>query len=237
MGRFSQAVLAVFAFSGSTLAQNTLNYLCMGDSLTVGSGQNVRGGGYRWYLRDMLSSRNKSIDFLGSETTNPGGLLDKEHEGHSGWSSQDLLFGRDGEGDVSTWIQEYQPDCVLVMIGRNDAWPWRDTQSTFRGIANAIYAKKPNATIFWSNVILPASKNAYEIEHCEIVDSAIRTLQNEQIFFHQKIILVDCYRTLYNRSDIYSDDIHLNDTGYCLVAQLFERAIMLKFPNAGAIKK
>lgn len=195
---------------------------CLGDSLTVGAGPGTRGGGYRWYLKQMLAAKGVEFDFVGMSVEWPGGLTDPNHDGHSGWTSFELGNGRpDGVGNSGTWLLSTRPDIVIVMVGRNDLYPWADTLQNYRKIADQIAAANPNARTLWANVALPREKNAFEILHCEIQDQALISLVSERKAFGQIIDRVDAYRSLSARDDIYSDAIHLNDKGYVALARLF----------------
>lgn len=187
----------------------------LGDSLTLGSGNGVQGGGYRYYMKAWAGS---ALDFVGSLRTNAGPLSDKDHDGHGGWTTIDLTNGRDGQGCAADWVGAWQPDVILLMTGRNDAQPFSDTYLRLMNLADSIFAVKPNVRIFWSNMILPRDHGTYEVNRCEMFDIALLQTIAEQKSIGRDIRYIDNYRRLRYRTDIYSDNVHLNDLGYRLVA-------------------
>jgi len=93
-----------------------LSILPLGDSITQGQG--VEGGGYRTPLFEMMSTAGYSLDFMGSRTDNSEGLVEKQHEGHPGWSTNVLLESL--EWVLPDWKAAPNPLMVLLTIGSND---------------------------------------------------------------------------------------------------------------------
>lgn len=86
----------------------------LGDSITVGS--NARGG-YRINLwTRLVPTEGKQVDFVGSQNAGPAELEDAEHEGHSGFRIDTI------RAEVDGWLDTYQPDAVLLLIGTNDVF-------------------------------------------------------------------------------------------------------------------
>ncbi|HEY9805787.1 MAG TPA: hypothetical protein V6D04_04415, partial [Candidatus Obscuribacterales bacterium] len=88
----------------------------LGDSITEGLHRvDPYPGAYRVQLWQDLSLDGLAVDLVGSQTNGPSSLGDQNHEGHGGWTInqiRDLVNG----GILST----YQPDTVLLLIGAND---------------------------------------------------------------------------------------------------------------------
>jgi lysophospholipase L1-like esterase len=104
-------------FSTQALAMiKAVKIMPLGDSITEGgyneNGQWKTGGGYRVNLYDRLTADRVPFHFVGSLTT--GNFPEPRHEGHSGWTIQQL------SDFVGGAIATYQPDVVLLMIGTND---------------------------------------------------------------------------------------------------------------------
>ena len=161
--------LAPMLAASIVLAQ-PLRVECIGDSITVGGGPGTQGGGYRYFLKQRLGD---AIDFVGCSEEYPGPLTDREHDGHGGWTTRDLIDGKSGLGCAADWVAECSPDVVLLMIGRNDPWPWTETLDQYRELAAAIFGSAPQVTLVWSNVLLPADQGQGETVHCEIQDLSL----------------------------------------------------------------
>jgi len=87
----------------------------LGDSITYGEGI-VGYGGYRNLLGALLESDGIQFDFVGSQTSGEGALIDPDHEGHPGWRISNLRRAIAEEG----WLERHQPDIILLHIGTND---------------------------------------------------------------------------------------------------------------------
>jgi len=200
---------------------------CIGDSLTLGSGEGNQGGGYRAFLKQTFGDK---IDFVGNLTTFPGPLTDPEHDGHGGWTTADLVFGKDGSGTAADWVASYRPQVVILMIGRNDPAPWITTLQLYRGLAESLYTADPTVRLVWSNVLLGKDQGQGETARCEMFDFMLRSVVFEQKSLGRHVTYVDAYRKLRGRDDIFSDNVHLNDFGYSLLAKCFQDAMRLPDP-------
>gem|GEM_PF-4847569 len=193
--------------------------------MTVGAGTGTQGGGYRFFLKNDFGS---SIQFVGSSVEWPGFLLDKRHDGHGGWSTLDLINGRDGLGTAQQWVGTYQPNVVLLMTGRNDAWPWIDSFQNYSVLANQLYAVRPGLTIIWSNVFMALDQGPYDTQHCEVQDQALRQVVSQQRALGRDVRYVDNYRRMRGIFDIFSDSVHLNDKGYALFGKGWTKPLRLQ---------
>jgi lysophospholipase L1-like esterase len=96
----------------------------LGDSITEGieafdgnddGPANALRVGYRKVLRDRLRQENYDVDFVGSLSSGTGaGLTDPEHEGHGGFTQQNVA------DRVDAWLTQNPADVVLLHIGTND---------------------------------------------------------------------------------------------------------------------
>ena len=87
----------------------------LGDSITRGGGQVAnRYVGYRAALQAHLRSGASGFryDFVGSMSD--AGAPDRNHEGHGGWTIDDLA------AHVDAWMETYRPDIVLLHAGTNN---------------------------------------------------------------------------------------------------------------------
>ncbi|MBS1713753.1 MAG: hypothetical protein JST30_05395 [Armatimonadetes bacterium] len=223
----TRIIAVALALWGAVFAHAAVTVHCIGDSLTLGSGEGNRGGGYRAYLKDALGDR---IDFVGSLTTFPGPLTDPEHDGHGGWTTSDLLFGKDGSGTAADWVSMYRPNVVILMIGRNDPSPWIASLQHYRDLADAVFSADPGVRIVWSNVLLGKDQGPGETARCELFDFMLKSVVFEQKSLGRHVTYVDAYRRLKGRDDVFSDNVHLNDFGYSLLARCFQDALRLPEP-------
>jgi len=83
----------------------------LGDSITAGAGDEANGG-YRGELYRLLQKSGRAFDFVGSQAGGTG--MGTGHEGHPG--AHISLF----PVYVDTWLPQYKPHVVLVMVGTND---------------------------------------------------------------------------------------------------------------------
>ncbi|WP_193213775.1 GDSL-type esterase/lipase family protein [Luteolibacter marinus] len=111
------ALLGSLLSSGIGHGQAPVRILPLGDSITDGSAFDSPdgSGGYRGPLYNLLSGAGYNVDYIGSHTVNSGLLVEKEHEGHSGWRIDQL------DTNMAGWLESYaDPDVVLMHIGTND---------------------------------------------------------------------------------------------------------------------
>ncbi len=230
--RFTYFSFVLILLAANSFAQRNLGKIhCVGDSLTWGFGNYPGTGGYRKALDDKLTLAGISHSFVGSVPTwTPSSWPTGWHDGHGGWTSSDLILGKNGEGNLSSWISSYQPDSFVVMIGRNDAPNWTQTFQDYTNIADTIFALRPQAEVFWCNVILPADQSAPQQVQCDVQDQALRDCIEAQRLLGRKITYIDCYRRLRGVQFIYYDFVHLNDKGYDLLANIIFRGILKSKP-------
>lgn len=116
----ASALITILAFTAAACApdpvapRRAMTVMALGDSITVGS--NARGG-YRINLwTRLVPTEGKQIDFVGSQNAGPPELGDADHEGHSGFRIDTI------RAEVDDWLNTYQPDAVLLLIGTNDVF-------------------------------------------------------------------------------------------------------------------
>lgn len=108
----------------------------LGDSLTEGGysldGSWYLSGGYRHYLKKMISDRGWRIDFVGSRSSGPVPENDIQHEGYSGWRIEEV------HSKVKVALETFKPDVVLVMLGSNDLHQNFHTWGAPKRLANLV---------------------------------------------------------------------------------------------------
>lgn len=151
----------------------------LGDSIT--EGWTVNPGGYRIKLWDLLVNQDGlTIDFVGTLTNGPTALVDKKHEGHSGWWIQLI---RD---NIDAYMAANPPDIIMLHIGTNDilryspggvaADPTMLANSPVRlkDLLNRIFTLKPTVKVLLASIItrpgLGTQVNNYNAAIPAIVD-------------------------------------------------------------------
>jgi Ca2+-binding RTX toxin-like protein len=109
---YATAGRGVVANLGSGVAAYIPRVMPLGDSITYGAPLASTSGGYRGPLWNHLTASNLPIDFVGSAAN--GKFEDIDHEGHGGWTINEI------DGAVDGWLTAATPDVVLLIIGTND---------------------------------------------------------------------------------------------------------------------
>jgi lysophospholipase L1-like esterase len=127
-------VANVESFQFST--QRLVRVMPLGDSITDGqAGRNS----YRYFLYRKLVDAGLGVDFVGGRIRNdvgdpPNFNFDQNHEGHSGNRADQIL------ANVVTWVQDHDPEVVLLHIGTNDIWQGQSVAGTVNEVAQIIDA-------------------------------------------------------------------------------------------------
>jgi lysophospholipase L1-like esterase len=143
-----------------------IRILALGNSITQADQNNFS---YRYYLWKKLIDANIEFDFVGSLDMNKGGnpawptyqgrTFDRDHEGHHGWTVDQLLDGHQHEpnaGRLAQWLQGYTPDIVLLHAGTNDAILGQSLDGTInelKEVVRLIRQKNPAVTILMAKLI------------------------------------------------------------------------------------
>ena len=66
----------------------------LGDSITRGIAGSTDDTGYRRSLYFALVGAGFPVDFVGNHNDGIPDDFDKNHEGHGGWTAEEIIFGR-----------------------------------------------------------------------------------------------------------------------------------------------
>jgi hypothetical protein len=92
-------------------------------------------------LWDKLVSAGYDIDFVGSLNSGSALFADGDHEGHTGWTDDEIVNGRPitdpGAGKLEDWLVDDQPDIVLLHIGTNSLDPSPDQVKDILNVIDA----------------------------------------------------------------------------------------------------
>ncbi|HEY9771469.1 MAG TPA: GDSL-type esterase/lipase family protein [Coleofasciculaceae cyanobacterium] len=185
--------------------------LTIGDSITSGQYPvEPTPGAYRIQLKNNFVADDLSIDFIGSKTNDKTNLDDAEHEGHPGWTI-DQLTGL-VEGGL---LKNYQPDVVLVMAGTNDILHSDDAATVIEDLNRLIdrlQDKLPDVPILVSSIapIDPAFRGELRASIVKEVNLELPELAQQQ---GSQVTYVNGGGAL-NLDDLIADGIHPNAAGY-----------------------
>lgn len=212
---------------GAPKRANLGKILLVGDSITMGAGS---PGGYRAILENRLQSEGHYFEFVGGSTENSFGMGQPKHEGHGGWSTLDILNGKQGQsssGKISSWIAKYKPNFVLLMTGTNDdIWVTKqEWLAKYYDLLKTIFTANPKTKVVISAI--PKSNNnvtgkAWGEAVCYDV------VRKEAIVFKSrgfKIAFVDPFSSFNPATDL-ADDYHPNTSGYRKIANAFYSGLM-----------
>ena len=192
--------------SSETLTE--IRIMPLGDSITQ---PNTEQNSYRRPLWQKLQEANfNTVNFVGSQTENKGGPnpnpdFDLDHEGHSGFRTDEILAQLDG------WIDSAQPDVALIHLGTNDILQGQSAESTIDELGqviDAFRANNPNIAIFLAQII-PTRQNDDERE---VLNQQIPILAAEKNQENSPVIVVD-QASGFNLNDDTYDSIHPNSNG------------------------
>ncbi len=185
--------------------------LPLGDSITAGNYPiEPTPGSYRIQLGNNFNDDDLSIDFIGSQTNETSDLPDPEHEGHPGWTINELT-GLIEKG----LLTEYQPDVVLLMAGTNDILSSDQTSEVIADLNQLIdrlQAELPDTEIFVSSLVPldPELESEQEAKIVEEVNALLPELGQQQ---GEQVTYVNAGGSI-DLSDLIDDGIHPDATGY-----------------------
>lgn len=168
-----------------------LKIMPLGDSITDGViGANDRSnGGYRTQLWNQFVADGLKAEFVGSQSTGPASLGSKNHEGHPGWTIGQIATS------VNGWLNTYQPDIVLLMIGTNDTR--KNSLKTmiyeFSDLIDQITVQSPDTRLLVASIppIHPTAKSVISILRAKYFNTAIPGIINSKVAQGKKVDFVD----------------------------------------------
>ena len=207
---FLQIVLASAADAANTI-------MPLGDSITNGNGSGADPDttayyvSYRKALWDKLLAAGYDIDFVGSLNSGSaifGALEPADHDGHPGWTADEIVNGRlgSGEGKLDEWLLAEEPDIVLLHIGTNDVSAGNQDWNEVEAILDVIddYEESPSGNAVWVilSLIIDRSCDPSDLDYAAcLTQSAQTTTFNDDVFREvweprrdggvDKIVLVD----------------------------------------------
>ncbi|WP_019503552.1 GDSL-type esterase/lipase family protein [Pleurocapsa sp. PCC 7319] len=200
--------------------------MAFGDSITSGEyPTEPTPGAYRLQLSNNFVDDDLSVDFIGSQENEGTNIDDAEHEGHPGFTIDELTTLVD-EG----LLTNYQPDIVLLMAGTNDilqsgraAQDAADNPDQLAEIAaqtideldyliERLIDEAPDVQIFVSSLapLDPAIKGNPRPDVVEYFNDFLPELASE---YGQQVTYVNAGGQV-DISNLVPDGIHPDSTGY-----------------------
>ena len=221
-------------------AAEPVNIMPLGDSITeavnIPAEQLPSYRSYLWSLLqpcgythvDLVGSRFSVLDFATAPAGehDPGGNWDKDHEGHAGWRTDEILNGRPAAypGKLDEWAPTYQPDIVLVHLGTNDAIQFQNPVATIGElelVIDTLRVTNPNVAILIAQLI-PSSNGAVNAQ-IDLLNALIPDLADESTP-DSPVIIVD-HNTGFDLQ--WLDDLyHPDATGQAFMAQQWFDALV-----------
>lgn len=209
------AALAPWSPAAAAESNGGVKVMPLGDSITDGL---TVAGGYRIELWKKLVAGKYTVDFVGSMANGPASLGDRDHEGHSGWTIQQI------DTNIVRWMQTYQPRTVLLHIGTNDmVMSAAGAPARLGTLIDKITTQAPDAEVFVATIIPLSFNNAAVQTFNAQVPGIVKTRADAGKHVH----LVDMYSKL-TTSDL-ADGVHPNAGGYAKMATAWYEAL-LKVP-------
>ena len=187
----------------------------LGDSITTGINDGNTAGfnaGYRLKLYNDLIAAGFNVDFVGSQSNGPVGLADKDHEGHPGYTINDIASVVNGPLDA------FQPSIILLMIGTNDILQGDPLSSNapanLGNLIDQITTQVPSAHLVVASIT--PLQNPTTNQRVETYNATILNTVTTKASQGKNVSYIDMYGAL-NLSDV-DDGVHPNGAGYVKMA-------------------
>jgi len=201
--------------------------LPLGDSITRGNNSHWT---YRRNLEAALAGANCSFDMVGSQfgpASGPGSpLVDRDHEGHSGFRTDEILAG------LSQWLPGNEPDWALIHVGTNDVLQGASitvARTNISGMIDMLRDANPNVGILLAQMIpnLPANEAAV----AALNDAIVALAAEKNMPSVSPVFMVDHYSGYSTFTHNY-DQIHPNDAGEAMMAERWFQALLPKIADS-----
>ncbi len=218
-------------FAWITEYNSPLKIMPLGDSVTYGIiGTNDRdSGGYRTELWNKLVADGLKVEFVGSQSHGPDSLSNRNHEGHPGWTIRQIA------ASVNEWLNTFQPDLVLLMIGTNDTRKSsiRTMIDELSALIDQITAHSPDTRLLVASIppIHPVARPVLISLRAMYFNTAILSIVNSKVAQGKKVYFVDMRSLTVNDltaslSLNLDNGLHPNAQGYHKIANFWHDAIL-----------
>jgi lysophospholipase L1-like esterase len=203
----------------------TTTIMPLGDSITQGwDGHDS----YRYDLWSALAQAGYDIDFIGSQNAIGSGSAphvnsyDPNHEGHAGWSANQL---RDNAASFATL---HHPDIVLLHIGTNDvseSQPPAEIIDEVGGIIDNLRTVVPDVTVLLAQIIPAAGFVTATQNFNDLIPGLVASKNAAQ----SPVLMVDEFTGFNTATDTF-DGTHPNATGEAKMAAQWYTALQNLLP-------
>lgn len=193
-------------------ASSTLKVAAVGNSITFGHGIEDRDhNSYPAQLGRLLGERYAVRNFGVSGRT----MLKKGDFPY--WDEQDFQ-------DALAW----EPDVVVIKLGTNDTkpqnWQYSDEFVADYEAMIDVFAALPSKPKIWICYPVPAFEERFSIRGEIITEEVIPMI--DRIADHKQVPIIDLYKALDGRGDLFPDGIHPDTEGAGLIAEAVAEEIM-----------
>lgn len=188
----------------------------LGDSITDGL---LSSGGYRSDLWQYMRADGMNVDFVGSRSSGPPQLGDRDEEGHPGWRIRQLT------AHTRDWLLKYRPGIVLLQIGTNDViqrWGLPAAPARLAALIDLVTATLPSAQVYVATI--PPLASRVNDAKARAYNTAIPALVAAKAGAGRHVHLVDMHSAL-SKDDLFDDGIHPTDGGYAKMAARWYSAL------------
>ncbi len=198
----------------------------LGDSLTSGYTVPTYLSGYRERLVTLLTTAGYNVDYVGTQldTSNPAlPSPNQDHEGHPGWRIDQI------DANIEAWLGAINdPDVILLLIGTNDFYQnysWSGATARLDNLVTKISTLRPYAKILLANLPLQTTyQNPGQATAQSTFNASISGIVSGQVALGRQVYFVNMNSSLI-ASDLSSDGVHPNQTGYNKMAATWSTAI------------
>ena len=222
----------------------------LGDSITRGAPSGVDDPdymvSYRKALWELLVVDGYEVDFVGSLNNGSAAFGDvdlADHEGHGGWTADEIVNGRPGSGKLEDWLTAERPHIVLLHIGTNGLERSPDDVEDILDVIDN-YEGNFNETV-WVLLARIINQVTYSQKTTDFNDNveamALGRINNpDNLAYPDKIILVDIEDGANINYDLVTDNppgdmwdnIHPYETGYEKMADVWFSGLQEILPVA-----
>jgi lysophospholipase L1-like esterase len=256
-------ILYLINIIASVSGQENIKIMPLGNSITEGYTDgtltNEQMIGYRYGLRYLLKNRGYKVDFVGSQSGGSAYFSDCQHAGISGTRDQYvlqlLINGYDERNNVQIlipprpYLDEFNPDIILLHIGTNDISHEGDAALTNQKISDILdqvdqYEARANkeVIVFLAliiNRIKPWNAGSAATQTTSF-NKGIKSMAQARIATGDKIVIVDMENEagfLYTSDDMSPDGLHPNEVGYSKMAAHWFSSITSNYNTAPEISE
>lgn len=186
----------------------------VGDSITAGVGAEQDKTGYKYGLFKKYKDDGANVNFVGPSSLGNDFGKGSGHAGYSGWRIDQI------DSNIESWMYNYGPQVILLMIGTNDILQDKNDNNLFAGapdrmeaLVDKILAIDPDIQLYVATLtpLNNAGNEAKVKQYNEFLKTMVPTKG-------ENVKLVNIHDAL-KMSDISKDYTHPNDSGYAKMAQ------------------